>query len=108
MQAVWHNTLNILQVVCYKNGTLPLADRFNLTLDSPCILMVKAGREHFELTVADPTRKLGKIHFSVNYRFEIKGQNFTSVWNETKKVSDISIDLPQGERAGESVTIRYN
>ena len=106
MQAVWHNTLNILQVVCYKNGTLPLADNYNLTLDSPCILMAKPGNNQFELTVADPTRKLGKIHFSVNYRFERKGQNFLSVWNETKKVSDISIDLPQGERAGESVIIK--
>ena len=105
MQAVWHNTLNMLQMVCYKNGTVQLSGGYRLTMDSPGILMARMGREGVELSVADPSRKLGKIHFSVNYRIERKGQNYLAVWNEAKGVSEISIDLPQDGHAGESVTV---
>ena len=119
MQAVWHNTLNILQLVCYKTGTLrrrtpntpPTGGSeggFSITMDSPGILMARVGKGKVELSVADPSRKLGKIHFSVNYRIEKKGRNYLAVWNEAKGVSEISIDLPQGERAGESETVIIN
>ena len=108
MQAVWHNTLNILQVVCYKNGTLQLSGGYKLTMDSPGILMARFGDRGAEVSVADPTRKLGKIHFSVNFKIEKKGQNFNAVWNETKGVSELSIDLPQGGYAGQSVTLMIN
>lgn len=107
MQAVWHNTLNILQVVCYKTGILQLAGGHQLTMDSPGIVMIKAGSGSVELSVADPSRKLGKIHFSVNRKIERKGQNFLAMWDETKGVSDISVDLPQAGHAGESVTIKF-
>jgi len=107
MQAVWHNTLKILQTVCYKTGTLQLPARpqIGLTLNTPCILMAKFGKGSVELSVADPSRKLGKIHVSVNYRVERKGQHFLAVWNEASGQSEILIDLPQGGRAGESVTV---
>jgi len=107
IQAVWHNTLNMLQIVCYKNGTLQLPEGNRLIMDSPGILMAKVGEGSVELSVADPSRKLGKMHFSVNFRIERQGPNFTAVWNEAKRVSDISIDLPSGFYAGQSVTIRF-
>jgi chondroitin AC lyase len=106
IQAVWHNTLNILQVVCYKNGTVQLSGGYRLTMDTPGILMAKTGSGGAEVSVADPSRKLGKILFSVNYRVEKKGQNFTAVWNEAKGVSEIFVDLPQDGYAGQSVTVK--
>ncbi len=107
LQAVWHKTLKILQVICYKNGTLQLPGGYTMVMDSPGAIMVKAGSSGFELSVADPSRKLGKIHFSVNRKLEKKGENFTVVWDEAKGMSHISVDLPQMGHAGESVTVRF-
>jgi chondroitin AC lyase len=46
------------------------------------------GGEVTELTVADPNRELSKMHISI-----------------PGKISDMTIDLPQGNYAGKSVTI---
>ncbi|MFP4622152.1 MAG: hypothetical protein ACLFM7_12635 [Bacteroidales bacterium] len=42
---------------------------------------------------------------TVSSRIEKSEDNFQAVWNEEEKMTDISVDLPQGVYAGESVTI---
>jgi chondroitin AC lyase len=106
MQAVWHKRLNMGQIVCYKNSTLQLPNGFQIVMDSPGIYMLKFENQGVEVSVADPARKLGKMHFSVNRKFERSGEGFIAVWNEAKGVSTISIDLPQSPYAGKSVTIK--
>ena len=108
MQAVWHNTLNMLQVVFYKNGSIQLSGKYRLTIDSPGIVMVRAEKEGLALSVADPSRKLGKIHLSVNMKIEKKDQQVNAVWNDKKGESEITIDLPQEAYAGQSVTIKFD
>ncbi|MDR1153601.1 MAG: polysaccharide lyase beta-sandwich domain-containing protein [Bacteroidales bacterium] len=107
LQAVWHKTLKILQIVCYKNSTLRLSGGYAVMMDSPGMVMVKVAGSGFELSVADPSRKLGKMHFSVNRKIEKKGENFTAVWDEAGSMSHISVDLPQAGHAGESVTVKF-
>ena len=105
-QAVKHIGLNISQVIFYKSGALHLSADFKIGVDSPGLVMVKMeGSNVKEITVADPSRKLGKIHLSVTGRIEKSGEKFKSVWDKTKGISEISIDLPQAEYAGKSVTI---
>ena len=107
MQAVWHKSLNICQVVCYKSGILQLPNGFQLNMDTPGIVMLKFQNQGVELSVSDPSRNLGKIHFSVNRKIEQGGEHFLAVWNEAKGVSNISVDLPQTPYAGKSVTINF-
>ena len=107
MQAVWHKSLNICQIVCYKNGTLQLPNGFQLVMDSPGIFMLNFQNQGIELSVSDPARKLGKIHLSVNRKVERRGEQFLAVWNEAKGMSNISVDLPQKPYAGKSVTIKF-
>ena len=106
VQAVSNTKLNIHQVVFYQAGEIQLAETLRLTADQPGMVMVKTeGDQVKEISVADPNRTLRKMHISLSANIEKQGKGFTSVWNEAEKVSDIAIDLPLGNYAGQSVTI---
>ncbi|MDP2889729.1 MAG: polysaccharide lyase family 8 super-sandwich domain-containing protein [Bacteroidota bacterium] len=106
VQAVSHSGLNICQIVFYTSGELKVSENLTIGMDSPGTVMVKTdGAAVKQISVADPSRKLGKIHITVSQKMEKSGDNFRSFWNEKKRVSEISIDLPQTVYAGKSVTI---
>jgi len=104
IQAVQNTSLGILQAIFYRSGEIQSSD-FNIKMDSPGVIMLKKGNDGIKVSVADPSRKLSKIHFSINMKTSKQSDQFTSVWDEAKRVSLISIDLPQGQLAGESVTV---
>ena len=106
MQAVQNSRLNISQVIFYKSGEIQLSDNLKLGMESPGVVMVKSeGAAVKQITVADPSRKLGKIHLSVTRKIEKSGPHYKSSWNNDKQISEITIDLPQMVYAGKSVTI---
>lgn len=108
LQAVRHVGQGVYQVVFYKAGAIKISDHMELTSACPGLVMMKVGSGTVkEITVADPTHKLAKIQLSVPAKLDGKGGNFTNVWNADKKVSELTIDLPQGHYAGRSVTIRF-
>ena len=85
LQAVWHPALGIGYAVFYSGGTVSMGG-MKLSSDTPLLIMVRMKEGRPEITVSDPSRKLLKAHISVN---------------EAEK----HIALPQGEYAGESITI---
>jgi chondroitin AC lyase len=106
IQAVKNSGLNICQIVFYTSGEILVAENLTIGMDSPGTVMVKTeGAAVKQISVADPSRRLGKIHVSVTGKIEKSGSNFRSFWNEKKGISEISIDLPQTVYAGKSVTI---
>jgi chondroitin AC lyase len=106
MQAVRHSVLNICQVVFYTSGEIQVSENLKIGIDSPGVVMVKTeGSAIKQISVADPSRKLGKIHLTVSGKIEKSGDNFKSSWNKEKQISEISIDLPQTVYAGKSVTL---
>jgi hypothetical protein len=106
LQAVWHRDLNMLQAVFYTNGEVEFAGGIRITLDGPGIVMVKnEGGNIREISVADPLRKSGKMHFSINRKLDIRTDQAHSFWNEAKGVSEVSVDLPRKLFAGQSVTV---
>jgi len=106
IQAVKHSGLNICQMVFYTSGEIKVSENLTIGMDGPGTVMLKTeGSAVRQISVADPSRKLGKIHVTVSQKMEKSGENFRSFWNEKKRVSEISIDLPQGVYAGQSVTI---
>jgi len=107
LQAVKHVTLNIAEVVFYKAGEIEISDDKILTSDTPGIVMVKLKDNGVsEISVSDPNRELRKMHLTYSTKIEKEGENFKAIWNEKKHVSEISIDLPQDNYAGESVSIK--
>jgi chondroitin AC lyase len=108
VQAVRHNSLKMVQVVFYKAGEVVLANGLTLKAASPGIFVIKSANGGIsEISVADPSRKLGSVHFSLSTRIEKQGENYRTFWNEEKKASEISIDLPQHNYTGSSVTISF-
>jgi chondroitin AC lyase len=106
IQAVRHSGLNICQVIFYTSGEILVFEDLKIGMDSPGVVMIKMnGSAVKQISVADPSRKLGKIHLTLTGKFEKSGYNFKSVWNKETGISEIAIDLPQTVYAGKSVTI---
>ena len=83
-----------------------ISNDFKIGIDSPGLVMVKTeGTRLKTITVADPSRKLSRIHLTITNRIEKKGANFNTFWNSEKGISEMTIDLPQTVHAGKSVTV---
>lgn len=107
IQAVKNMALNICQVVFYKSGFIKISDNLTLVSDNPGIIMLKMeGEKIIGISVSDPNRELEKFHLSVSSKIIADGENFVSEWNEENGLSEISIDLPHWNYAGQSVTIK--
>lgn len=107
MQAVSHASLQMYQIVFYQAGEIQISEELKLKCETPGIVMLQVrAADEIILTVADPNRDLGAMHLSLSTKIEKQGENFTSYWNERKKVSEILIDLPKGHFTGSSVTVR--
>jgi chondroitin AC lyase len=109
IQAVKNTGLNISQVVFYKSGTVHLEDNLKLISGGPGMVMVKtASGKITEISVADPNRELDGVNLFLSAKIEKEESNFKSVWNEKTGMSEIWIDLPDGNYAGQSVTVQLN
>lgn len=106
LQAVRHKGLNLTGMVFYQAGQVQLAEGLKISTDGPGLILAKTdGTSLKSIAVADPSRKLNKIHLSVTTKIEKKGANFRASWDSEKMVSEITIDLPQTVYAGKSVVI---
>lgn len=106
LQAVKHSGLNIYEAVFYTSGELQLTDKLRVGIESPGIVMLKMdGNELKQITVADPTHKLSKLHLWISAKTGKGDDTFTSVWNENQGISEVTIPLPQTVYAGKSITI---
>lgn len=107
IQAVHHQGLNITEAVFYKAGAIKISEGVTVTVESPCMIMVKNnGKSIEEIAVSDPSRKLKSLQVSLNTPIEAKGSQWQSVWSKEKKISIIKIDLPTEGYAGESVILK--
>lgn len=106
VQAVKHSKLNIYQVIFYTSGEIQLSESLKIGIDSPGIVMIKEeGAKVSAVSVADPGRKLGRIHLTLSEKTDRSGENFRARWEPRMGATHFSIDLPQGVYAGKSVTI---
>jgi chondroitin AC lyase len=109
IQAVRNRSLDIVEIVFYKAGELALSDGFVLKSYTPGIYMLKTANGGVEeISVADPNRELSKMNFSLSKRIDGDGENYQAVWNDHKQATQVSIDLPEGQLAGKSVTVKLN
>lgn len=108
VQAVTNRDLNISELVFHTSGEIQVSSELKIGIDSPGLVMVTTdGSKLKSLTVADPSRKLSRIHVSVTGKIEKNGPHFRSFYNEQKGVTELAIDLPQTVYAGKSVTLKF-
>lgn len=105
IQAVWHRKSGITMVVFYQAGALELGEGLQLTMDSPGTLILHhQGKNIQKITAADPSRKLRKLHFSLNAPIGIESEGLKTYWNENEGNSEVSVKLPKGVYAGKSIS----
>ena len=107
IQAVRCLQTELCQIIFYKAGEIKICDELTVGIDIPGIVMIKTeGSKVKEISLADPSHKFSKLHLKVTGSYDKIGNGFVATWNELKKYSEISIDLPQTVFAGKSVTIQ--
>lgn len=85
-QAVKDLESGLVQAIFYHAGEIDISDGMSLVLDSPGAVILKMNDGVVtELTVADPSRKLNRMHLKIS------------------GMDELSIKLPQGDYAGSSV-----
>ena len=92
IQAVYHQSLDMAQLIFYQAGTVTL-DGIAISTDKPCALLVKQVHGNQVWSVADPLQTAKEINLQV--------KNLKS-----GKVKDIKVALPQKEFAGSTVLVR--
>lgn len=92
LQAVKSESLGLVQAVFYQAGELVVNENLKLAVDSQAAIILKVSKEGVvtEITAADPSRMLGKLHL------EIK---------DGAGKRELAIELPKGFFAGKSVNM---
>ena len=104
LQAVRHQTLRLTQAAFYKPGRLACPDARTVRVDRPCLLMLHDAPDALTLSIANPENEPGIVN--VDIATKLTGPNCT--WLPRKRTSRITIDLPTGLYAGQSVTLTLN
>lgn len=92
IQAVYHQSLDMLQAVFYQPGSITFAS-FELKADKACILLIKNVNGKQVIAVADPLQKEKTAMLSIK---DLK----------TGKIVSHKVDFPQHELAGSAVEIK--
>lgn len=106
LQAVMHEGLEIYQMAFYQAGELKRDASSVVRMFSQGMLMLKMqGGRIGQLTVADPSRKLGKVVVEVPGIYQSQQANCTAKPDAARNLTQLIIDLPQGVYAGKSVQV---
>jgi len=91
LQAVYHQSLDMLQAVFYQPGSVTFAS-FELTVDKACIVLIKNVNGAQLISIADPFQKEQTASLSI--------KNL-----KTGKTVSHTVNFPQNELAGASVEL---
>jgi chondroitin AC lyase len=107
IQAVINNKLGICQLAFYRAGEVEVSDGLNFNMQSQGMAMLKLKDDRIlELSLADPSRKLGSVLLSVSGIYNVSGDGFVALADHNQNKTYFVIELPQGVYLGESVTIK--
>jgi len=105
IQAVQQKELGITQIIFYEKKDIEITEGISISSDRPGMMMVKKTDGLLEeITISDPSRKLDSFQFTVTARIEIENDQWSAVWDEDKGKSSISVMLPEGDYAGQSIS----
>lgn len=94
VQAVAHTGLDIIQGVFYRAGKIDAMD-IDVSVDKPCIVLLKRQNDSMAVSVADPTHKIKEVVMVIK----------STVTNSEKK---LVCKLPEGHLAGSSAHFKVN
>ena len=104
LQAVYHWELGISQMVFYEAGKVQLPEGLEVTVDTPCMVVLREIPGGLSVAVSSPQHRADKIRVTLNKK--LSGPD--CAWNADRGVSVIDVDLPIGLRAGQSFVRNLN
>ena len=106
VRAAKHSKLEITQIAFYEAGLVEISIDARFRMDSHGMAMLRMkGNRIEELSVSDPSRRLGRIRMTVSGIYDSKGEDFLIGANRSENSTLVLVDLPQGVCAGKSVTV---
>ena len=96
IQAVWHDALGVGGFAFYEAGKIAVRQGLSISVDLPCLVLVREVAEGYAVSVSDPTAQQAVV------RVEIAGAGDES--GETRDSMKMTFELPDGMVAGRSVT----
>ncbi len=107
IQAVSQKELGITQVIFHQPGKIQVSESLQLVAEHPCMVMLKMdGSSVKSISVADPSRKLERLNIQLNVELN-ENDAYKISKNEITGFSELAIDLPTGDYAGQSTTITF-
>ncbi len=108
LQAVAHAELGLALLAFYEPGAVQWAPGMQIAVEQPVLVLIRteAGRIA-QIAVADPARKHAAVRLSVSARLDGAGEHWTAAWDAAQQRSEIGIDLPAGEYAGQTRVVEF-
>ncbi|TDH28975.1 chondroitin lyase [Segetibacter sp. 3557_3] len=106
LQAVHHRALNLTSAVFYKQGSIALPGNQLLSVDQPCLVMVKTtGKQVQSVAVSDPKHKLTHVTLRLAGKMDASGESWSNSWDSKKNETVLRVKLPGEGYAGQSVVV---
>jgi chondroitin AC lyase len=92
--------------VFYTPGEIRISDVLSVMTDQPCVIMLKENEigQAVSLSVSDPTRKLNEVIIQFSCQVA-SNESYEVEWDDIEGYSELFIELPQGDYAGQSRTV---
>ncbi|HOW64208.1 MAG TPA: polysaccharide lyase 8 family protein [Candidatus Paceibacterota bacterium] len=103
LQAVRHNGLKLMGAAFHQPGTLISTDGSLLSVDQPCLLLLKETSDGVCLSVSNPENKPLTVNVLLDHALSGPG---CSPWKE--RGTRVTVVVPEGLEAGRSVTSILN
>jgi len=100
LQAVWHEKLRIAAAALYEAGSVEIRRDLIVAVDTPCLVLLRESPDKLTISVSNPENKKATVRVDVSGRLRGEG---VQVLDEEGR-SRILVDLPDGMKAGSSVT----
>jgi len=107
IQGVKHHALGLVQLIFYNAGSVKISEGLQITADSPGAIMLKMEEDRVTtITVADPSRSLGRLHLSISGDIKAQSTDIIHVsYDSENNKSQLIFSLPSGTYAGQSVHV---
>ncbi|MEW6749671.1 MAG: polysaccharide lyase family 8 super-sandwich domain-containing protein [Candidatus Latescibacterota bacterium] len=96
--AVWHRELRLVQAAFTGPGVLEAGDGLTLSVDRRCLLVYWDRQGTARLAVANPLNLAATVTVTISRRLAGEG----CAWDAVAGVTRVTLELPQGEHAGQS------
>ncbi len=105
IHAVKSSKLDMCQIAFYKAGEVLIVPQLRLRLASQGMVMTKLRNDRiYEMTVADPSRKLDKMMITLTGKYRCNEQHVLATPDTDGRSTILIIDLPKGVYSGKSIT----